>query len=50
LLYHSQFCVTEYLKCNFSEFSFFVTLLPCFKYGWRTLLYFKHSVGMKTYS
>jgi len=41
-----SFRVTEFLKCNFSEFHFFFMLPVRYKYDWRTLLYFKLSVGM----
>jgi len=38
LLYHPQFlCDRIFFKCNFSEFSIFVTISACFKYGWSTL-------------
>jgi hypothetical protein len=38
LLYHKQLSCDNFLKCNFSEISFFFVPLPiCFKYGWGTL-------------
>jgi len=45
LLYHPQLCVTEFLKCDFSEFFFFS------RYQYVSNMadaLFKHSVGMKT--
>jgi len=37
------FVTQKALKCNFSEFRFFVTLLVCFKYGW-ALYYISNTV------
>jgi len=40
-------CDSIFLKCNVREFICFIKLPIYFKYGWGTLLYFKHNVGMK---